>query len=230
MGEHGRVTMRKLAVSQTTLLQARVAVVSLLFWLSYLLLPSPSRADSPTEQIPTTVEQTLSIIRSPNSKSKVSNQDRRAQLAEVIYSRFDFAEMSKRSLGPHWARRTAEEKREFVKVFAGLLGRTYMAKIESYGTQTILYTREVKDENYAQVDTKIVAADTRDSWSINYKLHSVKNEWKVYDLLIEDISLVNNYRSQFDRIITRTSFLDLVRVMKEKQSVGSAMTARMAGR
>jgi phospholipid transport system substrate-binding protein len=80
----------------------------------------------------------------------------------------------------------------------------------------ILYTREIEDKVYAEVDTKIVT-DKREQLSINYKLHSADNEWKVYDLVIEDISVVNNYRSQFDRV-ARSSFEELVRVMKEKQS------------
>ena len=159
----------------------------------------------------------LAIVRNPSRKSEGQKENLRAQLAEVIYPRFDFAEMAKRSLGPHWGRRTAEEQQEFVKIFAGLLGRSYADSIESYTSQNVLYTRELEDNNYAEVDTKIVA-DKRVDLSINYKLHSVNNEWKVYDLVIENISLVNNYRSQFDRVIARSSFEDLVRIIKAKKS------------
>jgi phospholipid transport system substrate-binding protein len=176
-----------------------------------------SRADSPTEQVRATVDKVLAIVRNRTPKSAGQKQDLRAQLTEAIYPRFDFAEMAKRSLGPHWARRTAEEQREFVKIFAGLLGRSYAENIESYSSQNVLYTREVEDKDYAEVDTKIVA-DKRADLSINYKLRSVNNQWKVYDLVIENISLVNNYRSQFDRVIAQSSFEELVRIMKEKQS------------
>jgi phospholipid transport system substrate-binding protein len=124
--------------------------------------------------------------------------------------------MSKRSLGPNWARLTSEEQREFVKIFTALMGRAYVENIESYTDQNVLYTREVVDKDYAEVDTKIVA-DKRADLSINYKLHSVGKEWRVYDLVIEDISVVNNYRSQFNRVIARSSFAELVRTMKEKQ-------------
>jgi phospholipid transport system substrate-binding protein len=125
--------------------------------------------------------------------------------------------MAKRSLGRHWAARTSEEQREFVKVFATLMGKSYADNIESYTTQNVLYIRESEEQNYAQVDTKIVAQNGS-PLSINYKLHSVDSEWKIYDLVIEDISIVGNYRSQFDRIIGRSSFAELVRTMKEKQS------------
>jgi phospholipid transport system substrate-binding protein len=165
----------------------------------------------------TTLDKVLAIVRNSNSNSEGQKEDLRTRLTEVIYPRFDFTEMAKRSLGSHWGRRSAEEQREFVKVFTGLLARTYADSIESNSTQSILYIREIADKDYAEVDTKIVT-DKDEEVSINYKLHSVNNEWKVYDLVIEDISLVNNYRSQFDRVIARSSFEELIRAMKEKQS------------
>ena len=211
--------MRKYATGKTTkmILQARVAVISLLFLLSYFFSPLPSRADGPTEQVRATVEKVLTLVGNPKLKSKAQQKGLRAQLAQAIYPRFDFAEMAKRSLGPHWRPRSPEEQREFVEIFTAMLEKSYVDRIESYGSRNILYTREVEDANYAVVDTKIVA-DNGEKLSINYKLHSVNKEWKVYDLVIEDISVVNNYRSQFNRVIARSSFDDLVRMMKEKQS------------
>src|SRR6266496_4989223 len=96
-----------------------------------------------------------------------------------IYPRFDFTEMAKRSLGRHWAGRTPEEQREFVTIFAAMLGRSYADNIESNTSQNVLYTRESEDQNYAQVDTKIVT-ENRPPLSINYKLQSVDKVWKVY--------------------------------------------------
>jgi phospholipid transport system substrate-binding protein len=215
--------MRKPAATRATktILQARVGVVSLLFLFFYLLLPSLSRAGIPTDQIRATVEKVLSIVRNPNLKSEAQKENLRAQLEKAIYPRFDFTEMAKRSLGPHWGRRTSGEQREFVRIFAGLLERLYVDRIESFTNQTILYTREVEDGSYAEVNTKIVTDNSREELSINYKLYNVNKEWKVYDLVIEDISLVNNYRSQFDRVIARSSFENLVRVLQEKQSQDS---------
>jgi phospholipid transport system substrate-binding protein len=196
---------------------SRLATVGLLYLFFCIVLPVPSRAGSPTEQVRATVDQVLTIVRSPNPKSKAQIEAQRAQLLEVIHPRFDFTEMAKRSLGPNWARRTSEEQREFVKIFTALMGRAYANNIESYTSQNVLYTRESEDQNYAQVDTKIVS-DNQPPVTINYKLHSVDKEWKIYDLVIEDISVVNNYRSQFDRVIARSSFEELMRAMKEKQS------------
>jgi len=196
---------------------SRVAAVGFLYLFFSILLPAPARAGGPTDQVRGTVDKVLTIVRSSHPTSKAQMEAQRAQLAEVIYPRFDFTEMAKRSLGRHWAGRTPDEQREFVTIFAAMLGRSYADNIESYTSQNVLYTRESEDQNYAQVDTKIVT-ENRPPLSINYKLQSVDKVWKVYDLVIEDISVVNNYRSQFDRVIARSSFEELVRVMKEKQS------------
>jgi len=197
--------------------QRRVVAVGLLCLFFCILMPAPSRAGGPTEQVRATLDKVLIITRNPKPQSQAQKDDLRAQLAQVIYPRFDFTEMAKRALGPHWGRRSSEEQREFVKIFAELLGKSYAERIESSTNQNILYTREIEDQDYAQVDTKIVSEKYAE-FSINYKLHSVDKEWKVYDIVIEDISLVNNYRSQFDRVIARSSFEELVRMMKEKQS------------
>jgi phospholipid transport system substrate-binding protein len=205
-----------ISAAMKAILLARFIMVGLLFLLCCLMLPAASRAGDPTEQVRATVDKVLTIVRSPNSKSKLQMDEQRAKLIEVIYPRFDFPEMAKRSLGPNWTRRTPEEQREFIGVFTALMGRAYAENIESYTSQNVLYTRESEDQNYAQVDTKIVG-DNQPPLAINYKLHRVDKEWKVYDLVIEDISVVNNYRSQFDRVIARYSFAELVRTMKEKQ-------------
>ena len=141
--------MREPVLSKATkITEVRAAGMCLVFLLSCLLLPLPARADSPTEQVRATVDKVLAIVRNPSRKSEGQKENLRAQLAEVIYPRFDFAEMAKRSLGPHWGRRTAEEQQEFVKIFAGLLGRSYADSIESYTSQNVLYTRELEDNNY----------------------------------------------------------------------------------
>jgi phospholipid transport system substrate-binding protein len=100
--------------------QSRVAAIGPLFLFFCILLPAPSRGGGPTEQVRATVDKVLIIVRNPNLKPEAQKEDLRARLAEVIYPRFDFTEMAKRSLGPHWGRRTAEEQREFVKIFAAL--------------------------------------------------------------------------------------------------------------
>lgn len=180
-----------------------------------LLTPFPLRAGAPTEQVRTTVDDILAILKNPSLKSEAKKEERRDQLRQVIHPRFDFTEMTERSLGPHWRGRTPEEQREFVEIFTHLLEVSYVDKIEPYSGEKVVYTREVQDKSYAEVDTKLVT-QKGEEFSINYKLHLVNGDWKVYDVVIENTSLVNNYRSQFHRIITESSFEDLIHRMKEK--------------
>lgn len=170
-----------------------------------------AQAGLPTEQTKATVDKVISILQQPAPK----NEDRRRQLRDVIYSRFDFPEMAKRSLGPHWSRRTPEERQEFTKVFADLLESSYLDKIEGYNGEKVTYTREQQDKDNAEVFTKVLTKKGEE-YSINYKLHAVDGEWKVYDVVVEDISLVNNYRSQFNRILANGSFDELLKKLQQK--------------
>jgi phospholipid transport system substrate-binding protein len=129
--------------------------------------------------------------------------------------------MAKRSLGSEWRRRSAEERKEFVKLFTDLLERAYLDQIESYNGEKFQYLTDREDNNYAQVDTKIIDNKGRE-FSVSYRLLNQNGDWKVYDVVIEDISLVNNYRSQFNRVLAKSPYEELVKTMKEKTfSVGS---------
>ena len=147
--------------------------LTLLVWL--LSFPALSMAAGPTDQVRSTIDKVLEMVRTPSLKSPDQKKDFRSQLAELISPRFDFAEMAKRALGPQWARRSPDEQREFVKLFADLLGRSYAERIEAYSNQSVAYTREVEDKDYAEVDTTVVS-DKQEKVSINYKLHVLDKE------------------------------------------------------
>ena len=123
--------------------------------------------------------------------------------------------MARRSLGPEWRRHTPKEQKEFVQLFTDLLERAYLQQIESYNDQKVRYLNEREDSSYAQVDTKIVDNKGQEI-SINYRLHNMNGDWKVYDVVVEDISLVNNYRAQFSRVLASSSYQELVHRMKDK--------------
>jgi phospholipid transport system substrate-binding protein len=123
--------------------------------------------------------------------------------------------MAKRSLGSEWRRRSPEEQKEFVKLFTDLLERAYLEQIESYSGEKIQYLKELEGDNYAEVATKIIDNKGQE-YSVNYRLHKVNGNWKVYDVVNEDISLVNNYRSQFNRVLVKSSYEELVNTMKGK--------------
>ena len=194
-----------------------MGLMSLILLVSFLSFAALSRAAGPTDQVRSTVDKVLVMVRGPILKSPEQKPDFRARLAEIITPRFDFAEMAKRALGPQWARRSPLEQREFVKLFADLLDRSYADRIRSYSSQKVAYTREVEDKEFAEVDTTVVS-DKQEKVSINYKLHILDKEWRVYDLVIEDVSVINNYRSPFNRIIAHSSLEALVRRLKDKQS------------
>jgi phospholipid transport system substrate-binding protein len=172
-------------------------------------------AGAPRDQVRQTVDKLISILNDPQLKGEYKKNERRQKLKEVLYQRFDFTEMARRSLGVEWRRRTPEEQKEFVRLFTDLLERAYLDKIESYSGEKFYYLKEREDGNYAEVDTKIIDK-TGQGYSLDYRLYKVNGDWKVYDVIIEDVSLVGNYRSQFGRVLAKSSFDELLKTMKEK--------------
>ena len=168
-------------------------------------------ASTPTEQIQETIQQVLVAV---DSSSPGSESDRRARLRHALMPRFDWPEMAKQALGKHW-NGVIDRQDEFIAAFADFLGNAYVGRIESYKDEKILFMHESIERNSAQVDTKIVPGKGEPT-SVNYRLHRVRDEWKIYDVVVEDISIIGNYRSQFDRIITRGSFDDLLKRMRQK--------------
>ncbi len=174
-----------------------------------------ANAGVPTDQVRSTVDQVITILQDSSLKAESKQKERRDQLRQIIFARFDFAEMARRSLGPEWRRRTPAEQQDFVNLFTDLLQESYIGTIESYNGDKVIYSREVQDQSNAEVQTTLTTK-REDSYSINYRLHLVGKDWKVYDVVIENISVVNNYRSQFSRVLNRSSYEELVRTMKEK--------------
>jgi phospholipid transport system substrate-binding protein len=178
--------------------------------------PTTSMAGPPTDQIKATVDTAVGVLREARHKPAAIN-DRRDQLKQILFTRFDFSEMARRALGAHWRRRTASEQQEFVQLFTELLERQYAGIIESYTDEKIVYVGERTDGTFAEVNSKIFTSKGQEL-SINYKAQLIGQDWKVYDVIAEDISMVNNFRSQFNRVISSSSYDELVRRLKEKQA------------
>jgi len=172
-------------------------------------------AGAPTDEVRDTVDKVLAIVREPQPASEGDRTARRDKLREVISQRFDFAEMARRSLGRSWRRLNAEQQEEFVRLFTRLLEDSYLDKIEYYQGEKVRYGRESQDNDYAQVDTRIIAKDGKD-YSVNYRLLNANGTWKVYDVVIEDISLVNNYRAQFNHVLAKSSVDELLNRMRQR--------------
>jgi phospholipid transport system substrate-binding protein len=180
------------------------------------LIAQAAIAASPKEEVQAAIEKVTAILKDPNLKSEAKKAERLQQLRQVIFPKFDFAEMAKRSLGPNWQKRSPAEQQEFVKLFTAMIESSYVDSLESYNGEKVSVTGEKVDQGYAQVNSRI-AGNNGEEFSVDYKLYQADNGWKIYDVVIENISIVNNYRSQFNRVIGRSSFDELLRRMKEKQ-------------
>ncbi|HCC68795.1 MAG TPA: organic solvent tolerance ABC transporter substrate-binding protein [Nitrospiraceae bacterium] len=183
--------------------------------LSVFLMTTLAEAGGPMEQVRASVDKVLNILRDKELKKPEKAEERREKIKTVVHERFNFDEMAKRSLAIHWAKRTPAEKKEFVELFSDLLGRSYMKMIEGYADEQILYIAESIDGNYAIVKTKVLTREKREI-PIDYKLIRANAKWEVYDVVIEGVSLISNYRTQFNRIIRTHSYQELVRRMKSK--------------
>ena len=201
------------------MVQHPLKTILIIIGLGIIFQGATANAGVPTDQVRGTVDQVLAVLQDPSLKPESSQKERRDRLRQVIFARFDFAEMAQRSLGPEWRRRSPAEQQEFVNLFTDLLQENYIGTIESYNGDKVIYNRELQDQNNAEVQTTLTTRSEA-AYSINYRLRLVGKDWKVYDVVIENISLVNNYRSQFSRVISRSSYEELVRTMKEKSLSG----------
>ncbi|HEY5521776.1 MAG TPA: ABC transporter substrate-binding protein [Desulfuromonadaceae bacterium] len=169
---------------------------------------------SPTEDVKKTVDEVVRIV--ADKQMKKNEVKRRNALKKTISVIFDYSEMAKRSLAKHWSARTDAEKKQFTELFATLLENSYAGKIESYNNEKIVYIKEYQeDDGHAVVKSKVVTA-ARDEFTLDYHLFKQNGKWMVYDVVIEGVSLVSNYRSQFNKTITANGYDTLVKKLKSK--------------
>ncbi|MFH2093620.1 MAG: ABC transporter substrate-binding protein [Pseudomonadota bacterium] len=194
----------------------RIKLILTIFFVFFLLMPQSYVFASPVQdQLQLSIEKILSVLRDPQYKGQENTDKRREALRATIYERFSFEKMSQLSLGKHWADRNDQEKQEFVKLFSKLLEDTYVTKIEGYTNEKIIYTKELVKKSKAQVYTKIIAESVE--IPIDYRMYQEKDgSWMVYDMVIEGVSLVANYRSQFDQILQNDPFTKLIEELKKK--------------
>lgn len=177
--------------------------------------PLKATAGEPTVQVKETVDSVMKILNNKDLKKPEKQGERRSKIRETVEKRFDFEEMAKRSLALHWKNRTPQEQKEFVSLFSDLLEDTYIKKIERYEDEKVDYTDEKTDGSYATVRTKIITTKEIEI-PVDYKIFQKGQKWEVYDIVIEGVSLVNNYRTQFNQIIRSGSYEDLLNKLKKK--------------
>ncbi len=166
---------------------------------------------SPQAQLQDTMEQVLALTQTFQSEKDFT--DNKARLREIIFPRFDFAEMARRSMGNRW-NALAEKQTEFIAAFIQFAESSYLNALGSYRGEKMNYGHESVDGNFADVETQVVGRG--ETTQITYKLHLVADEWKVYDVVIDQISLVSNFHSQFGRVLQTASIDELMRRLREK--------------
>jgi phospholipid transport system substrate-binding protein len=174
-----------------------------------------AQAGEPLELVRTAVDKAIQTLKDPKLQSQDKKRERIDRLREALNPIFDYEEMAKRALGTHWRRRTPAEQEEFVKLFRDFLEKIYSDKVDLYGGEKVRFGREVIDKDFAQVESTIIKPKGEEI-AVNYKLRQINGQWKVYDAVVENISIVNNYRSQFDRIISSSSYEELIKRLQEK--------------
>ena len=175
-----------------------------------------SAAGPPTDQLHGSIDAVLKILSDAELKKEAKAVERRRSIRAVANEIFDFGEISRRSLAAYWQPRTPAERQEFVALFGDLLENAYITKIEGYSGEKIVYAGDTIDGTLAVVRTRIVTKQGTEI-PVEYRMLRREDRWRAYDVTIEGISLVSNYRSQFNTIITRSGYPDLVTKLKAKR-------------
>jgi phospholipid transport system substrate-binding protein len=175
----------------------------------------PAWAGTPTDQVREYTDAVVKILEDPALKAEDRKPERRAAVRKVATEVFDVQETARRALGPHWQQRTPQQREEFVALFADLLEQTYISKIDLFGGERLRFTDEKVDGDNAIVRAKVLTKQQTEV-PVEARMLRKGDRWLIYDILIENISLVGNYRAQFDRIIRTSSYEELVKRLRTR--------------
>lgn len=189
-----------------------------MLWITLLGLPLSAWAmESPLETVRATIERATSVLQNPEYQGKEHLRIRVQKVREAVEPQFDVEEIAKRTLGTYWSQRTEEERKEFIRLFTEFVQKTYSGMLDRYTTNVrFLYDQERIDDKFAEVDTRIFDPTQNKAFAVMYKMHQVDNKWLVYDVVAENVSMVRNYRNQFNRIINKSSYQDLLQALQNK--------------
>ena len=167
-----------------------------------------------TEAVRSTIDEVLRVLADKELKKPARAEERRKLLEKIVGGRFDYQEMSRRSLGAPWNQLSDKDKQEFVDLFRTLLTNTYADRVENYSGEGVHYVNERTEKDYAEVRTKILSGKTE--IPMDYRLINKNSDWHVYDVVVDGVSLVNNYRGQFSKILRTSSYPELVDQLRKK--------------
>jgi phospholipid transport system substrate-binding protein len=177
-------------------------------------------SESAHEVVRTTLSEIFTVLDNP----KLKESDKRDRIEDIVATRFDYREMSKRTLASYWNRLTEEERTEFVDLFKAFLSDRYAGKIKDYSGEKVEYLNERVEGAYAEIRTKLVSSKVE--YPMDYRLINKDGRWYAYDIVADGVSLVKNYRTQFEKIIQADSFEELVRRMKDRTVAGERSAKR----
>jgi phospholipid transport system substrate-binding protein len=206
------------------MIKHRARVISTVILLAALCPLPGAWAGPPTDQLRDGVDRVLKILKDPELQGEQKADQRRSAVVRAAGGIFDFGEMAKRSLGQHWEQRTPAEREEFRHLFTELIQRSYMSKVDQHRSGTMIFRGERVDGDYAVVETTLPFGQGREM-PIDYRMHNTADHWRVYDLSIDGISLVGNYRAQFNKIIRTSSYEALIAKFKSNRAEFSGPSA-----
>jgi phospholipid transport system substrate-binding protein len=180
-----------------------------------LVFSAPVFGGAPTDQVKGTTDKILAILTDPALKAPEMIEEKKRMIRKVVDERFDWTAISRRALGRHWKKMTTDEKKTFIPLFGQMLEQTYLSRVGEYSGERVSYEDEKVDGTYGVVKVKI-SSDTHGVISVKYRVWNKKDEWLIYDISIEGVSLVNNYRSQFNTILMKSTPSDLIKKLEEK--------------
>lgn len=170
--------------------------------------------DDPQATVKGMVDEVIGILKKEELKGEAHAQERRTLLEKAVERGLDYEEMAKRTLALHWRKRTPSERKEFVNTFHEFLSKTYAKRLETYSDEAVEYIKVRRKDSYAEVQTKIASAKTE--LHLDYRLVRKADRWWIYDIVINGVSLIRNYRDQFDRVIKKSSYAELVVKLRDR--------------
>jgi phospholipid transport system substrate-binding protein len=186
-----------------------------------ILTVLPLRADavqSPQAVIQATVEQAMAVLKDPAYQGNEQFRTRIKKLEGIVLPHIDAWEFGRRCLGIHWQRLTDAQRQEFIDLFKELVEKSYGGMLDSYPKQDVRFSYDAErvEGDFAEVDTRVFNPAQEKPFVVTYRLHRVNGKWLIYDVVVENVSMVSNYRNQFNRIISRSSYEGLVEAIKQK--------------
>jgi len=220
MFRKGYIQMKPACGQKVPRVNMRSCLPAILLLLTCIVaVPWSAGAGTPLEELKCTVDRITGVLDDKALRESLGRDALLAKLTEVSQGGFDWNEIAERSLGLYWKERTAEEKSEFTRLLKNLLLDSYLTKIiDNYSGESVIFDKEIVEGERAQVESRIVNKAEK-SIVIGARLMKKDNKWLVYDLIIEGVSSIKNYRAQFYDIIRQSSYSELLKRLKEKQKI-----------